>query len=321
MAASLFTAAPMQAQTLPLVVQDSQHDISPPLRSLPPKPTQAIDEHPEIELNISLTTNEPDPVLQSTTVGRQKARSVLNFDGIAMDGIIPPDPNGAAGLSQFVEWVNLAFQVFDKKTGTSLYGPASGVTLFTGFGGACENSFGTDPIVRYDQLANRWVYSFFVRGTTYYLCVAVSQTADATGAYFRYAFPFNQPPDYQKLGIWPDGYYLTLNVPMGNADVCALERAAMLRGGPALIECLSSGNVGFPLLPSDLDGKALPAAGAPNTLMVVSQTSPTLLLWRFHADFQNPQNASVTGPSMLATAPYSFTCGICVPQLEAQPPC
>src|SRR5215470_12009873 len=153
----------MQPQTLPLLVQDSQHDISSPLRSLPHTPALAIGEHPEIELNISLTTNEPDPVLQSTTAGRQKARIVLNFDGIAMDGIIPPDPNGAAGLTQFVEWVNLAFQVFNKNNGTSLYGPASGVTLFTGFGGACENSFGTDPIVRYDQLANRWVYSFFVR--------------------------------------------------------------------------------------------------------------------------------------------------------------
>ncbi len=309
-------ATSMQTQTLPLTVKDARHDFSPPLRTLPPKPMQAIGEHPEIQPSVSFNASTPDEVLQtSTAVGGPNARVVLNFDGIAMTGDIPPDANGAAGLTQFVEWVNFAFQVFNKNTGASLYGPASGATLFSGFGGPCESSYGGDPVVRYDQLAHRWVYSYAVFTSPYYLCVAVSQTADATGAYFRYAFPFDQPPDSQKLGIWPDGYYVTLNVPLGNPDVCALDRSAMLHGATATLECLTSGNIGFPLLPSDLDGTALPTAGAPNTLMVDSQTSTALLLWQFHADFQNPQNARLIGPIMVPTEAYSFTCGICVPQL------
>jgi hypothetical protein len=127
-------------------------------------------------------------------------------------------------LNQIVEWVDFEFEVFNKRA-ASLHGPGSGMTPFTGFGGLCENYPGEgDPIIKYHQLANRWIHSFFFVSTSGWLeCVAVSQTADATGGYFRYAFPFDQMPDYQKLGIWPDAYYLTLNAP-GFPDVCALDR-------------------------------------------------------------------------------------------------
>jgi hypothetical protein len=57
----------------------------------------------------------------------------LNFDGIsAQDTVasggpfVPPDTNGAVGATQFVEWVNVTFEVFDKSTGAAVMGPTPG---------------------------------------------------------------------------------------------------------------------------------------------------------------------------------------------------
>ena len=47
-------------------------------------------------------------------------------------------------------------------------------------------------------------------GPNYFECVAISQTSDPTGAFFRYAISTgNNFPDYPKGGIWPDAYYFS----------------------------------------------------------------------------------------------------------------
>ena len=76
------------------------------------------------------------------------------------NGCAPPDTNGDVGRTQYVQIVNSAFQVWNK-TGASLYGPANINTLFTGFGGPCETRNDGDPVVLYDQLADRWVITQF----------------------------------------------------------------------------------------------------------------------------------------------------------------
>ena len=87
-------------------------------------------------------------------------------------------------------------------------------TLWTGFGGVCLNNSRGDPVVVYDQLADRWVVSQFA-GTPVPTdeCVAVSQTSDATGAWNRYDFSLGTNFfDYPKLSVWPDAYYMSMNV-------------------------------------------------------------------------------------------------------------
>jgi hypothetical protein len=42
--------------------------------------------------------------------------------------------------------------------------------------------------VLYDKQAGRWVIKIGTLGTPYVACLAVSQTSDATGAYYLYAF-------------------------------------------------------------------------------------------------------------------------------------
>lgn len=232
----------------------------------------------------------------------------------------PPDTTGAVGATQFVQWVNASFAVFSKSTGTAVYGPVAGNTLFTGFGGACETSNDGDPVVLYDKLAERWVMMQFAvpNGGPYYQCIAVSKTSDATGAYDRYAFQYTGFNDYPKAGVWPDAYYVTYNMftpnTFGGAKVCAMDRAKMLAGLPATQQCFQLSTSYGGLLPSDLDGKTLPPVGAPNYMMNLG--SSRLNLWKFHVDWSNSAASTFTGPSAIAVSSFAAACGggTCIPQ-------
>src|SRR5207249_2906349 len=113
--------------------------------------------------------------------------TVQSFDGLGNGFVGPqgpfvvnnavPDSNGAVGDTQYVQWVNTSFAVFDKATGAVLYGPAAGNSLWAGFGGECENTNNGDPIVQYDKAAARWVMTQFAGSTSFYQCVAISTTS------------------------------------------------------------------------------------------------------------------------------------------------
>ncbi|PYR02705.1 MAG: hypothetical protein DMG00_28265, partial [Acidobacteria bacterium] len=207
----------------------------------------------------------------------------------------PPDTNGAVGPNHFVETVNTDFAVFDK-SGSPLFGPVPINTLWSGFGGGCQVENDGDPLVVYDRIADRWIVSQFqVRTTPFQQCVAVSATPDPTGSYFRYAFTYTDGfPDYPKIGVWPDAYYATYNVfntaltTFLYSKACAFDRASMLSGGAATQQCFNTTNGFGGLLPADVDGRTLPATGAPNPIVALGTTSTTLALWKFHSDFTTP---------------------------------
>ena len=254
----------------------------------------------------------------------------LGFDGVGKGFVgpqgaftvtsAPPDTTGVVGATQYVQWVNTSFAVFNKSTGAAVYGPVPGNTLFTGFGGACETSNDGDPVVQYDKIANRWVMMQFAvpTGGPYFQCVAVSQTSDATGAYNRYAFQYSGFNDYPKAGVWPDGYYVTYNIFNGNsfggAKVCALDRAAMLAGTPATQQCFQLSTAFGGLLPADLDGSIKPAAGTPN--FMVNIATNTLNMWKFSVNWTTPAASTFTGPTAIPVAAFAAACGggTCVPQ-------
>ena len=163
----------------------------------------------------------------------------------------PPDPDGDVGPNHYVEMVNLTFAVYSK-TGTRLLGPVDLGALWAGFAiEDCTDESG-DAIVLYDQTTDRWLLTqFTTRGLNqatptapFYNCVAVSQTGDPTGAYYRYAF-ITQPdaedggyffPDYPKYGVWRDSYIMTTR-DFGFDDrygisVYGLEKNKMVNGEP-----------------------------------------------------------------------------------------
>ncbi len=86
----------------------------------------------------------------------------------------PSDNSLAVGPDHIVQTVNSRMAVFTKRgnmfdtTGRVLYGPVVTNAIFKGFGGPCEQRSSGDAVVRYDQLAQRWLYvlPIFQRGTT-----------------------------------------------------------------------------------------------------------------------------------------------------------
>jgi len=249
-------------------------------------------------------------------------------------------------------------------TGKVLYGPVRANTLFKGFSGNCEERSSGDVVVRYDQLADRWlmVMPLFSRGPVradqpvahgprdgsresvigvpgqpgaaaplfqppaefdtvppapgqrrppaaegpqgpYSMCYAISAGPDPLGGWYRYEFLRPLFPDYPRPAIWPDGYY----VPTSTSDnrisdgvatqkhACVAERAKMLKGESAREQCVIIENVNF-LNNADIDGKALPPAGAPNIMVAAGGrqldsifADSVINVWQFHVDWSDPR--------------------------------
>ena len=238
-----------------------------------------------------------DGALQSQA-GRslQRAASIpaplANFEGLSNQDnfnifggrVNPPDPVGDVGLNHYVEMINLVFGVYDK-SGNLLLGPVDTGTLWSNFPVPdCMDPSG-DPIVLYDQFADRWLLTQFTTSglddptKPFWNCVAVSQTGDPTGAYYRYAFEtenFQFFPDYPKYGVWRDSYIITTRefgptVEYG-IGVYALDRNKIIAGdpNPGVVSFFLDGNdpailplVGDGLLPPDIDGKQKPKNEVP----------------------------------------------------------
>jgi hypothetical protein len=322
------------------VIAAARHDISSSLRNMAlAKITMqaSSNEMPEPRPTRGpLNSATSDPVVQQLGGSLQGVTTGVNFEGQgAQDtrnifgfAFVPPDTNGAAGVNQYVQIVNVTIAVYDKSTGAQVMAPAAIHSLWTGFGGPCEfdTPDGGDPVVLYDHLAGRWLVTQLQFNNTFTQseqCVAVSTTSDATGTYNRYEFDFGANfPDYPKYGIWPDAYYNTINVFPGHgfagAEACAFDRLAMLAGLPANAICFQQPSSVSSLLPSDLDGSTLPPAGSPNYFVGLADSSH-LNLFKFHADFVHPTNSSFAGPTLVSVAPFSEICArattvACIPE-------
>jgi hypothetical protein len=266
------------------------------------------------------------PDTSGTAVGPLRIpQPSANFEGIDAKTVSPPDSSGAAGLTQYVEMVNARFAVFSK-VGLPLLGPVNTNTLWAGFGGGCETNNDGDGMILWDSMAQRWLADqFSVSSNPYLLCVAVSATSDATGAWNRYSFQYTYYPDYPKMGVWPDAYYVTLNLQtsVGFAAgtlLCAYDRANMLAGQAATQQCYQPyANRMRTFLPSTLDGTAQPPPGEPNFMVGLADAANTLWYFTFHVDWSDPTKTKVDGPISLGVAPFSQPCsaqfGVCIPQL------
>lgn len=335
------TAAKAEAQaqkiqvTGPIVAKDFKHDTGPLLREIVPLlPEFGTPELHEIDNppnpNFEKWSERPfveDPALQKpeNSPTQQTPNPGLVYDALGYGdsffcNCMPADNDGAPGTTQYVEYVNTFYAVYDK-SGNTVLGPVSGNSFWSKFGGSCQTDNSGDTIIRFDAAAQRWVASQFAINNSGddYECVAVSQTDDATGAYNRYAFGFATFPDYPKMGVWPDAYYWTFNDQGSASMVCATDRTAMLAGNSATIVCFTpSGQFG--MLPADLDGATPPASGTPNFFMELDPDgSSNLSMWQFHVDFTTPSNSTFTGPTLIPVASFKPSCpgatrGACAPQ-------
>ncbi|MCB1640746.1 MAG: hypothetical protein KDI37_03370, partial [Xanthomonadales bacterium] len=272
-------AEPIKSAVFRGTHQAVKFDVSIPLRDMTPKPIPTgelrggsiVDPDGDLPNKPSPLADQPDGAAQLSLPAPRIPAPTVSFDGPDnVSGVAPPDPVGDVGPNHYVRMSNASFQIFDKVTGASVFGPANINTLFTGFGGPCETENAGDPIVLYDQLADRWLLTQFSdsTGPTFHNCVALSQTSDPTGAYFRWAFNTPVFPDYPKYGIWPNAYLISTRELGNNAiGAYAIDRAQMLAGNPnpTLVQFAVTVDEfsGDGLLPSDLDGNTPPPTGAP----------------------------------------------------------
>jgi hypothetical protein len=235
----------------------------------------------------------------------------LNCPSVAGQEVAPPDTNAAVGDTQVVQWVNTCYAVFDKSTGALIAGPFAGTNFWKGFGAPCETNNDGDIIIQWDKGNHRWLAAQNVfNGPPYYTCIAVSQTADATGSYFRYTFP-QQPgfPDYPKWGLTRGVYYQTQNVfndaltAFLGVNVCAYDAKSMLRGSSnAQQVCILDNSNGTlfddSMLPADDDADAGGPTKSEVLLGAIDNFFPGdthVYEFVFTVNFGNPAKSTLAG--------------------------
>lgn len=260
-------------------------DVSPPLSDLPPLTADELEVMKEKALKKAKNKGlgdrvypfadrafpqGPDEVWQKQ-MGNQKSfkAPVVNFNGQSSP-YFPPDCNGDVGPNHYFQTVNTTYSIYDK-TGVQLVAPTAMNTLFSGVTGATEND--GDPIILYDEHADRWMAAEFSIGSNDYMLIAVSTTPDPTGTWYRWSFDVDDMPDYMKFGIQRDGYYMSTNTYSGLNNAYVFERDVMLAGGS------SPQMVGFPnpwrpsgfhcIQPIDCDDD-FPPVGVPGQFITIN---------------------------------------------------
>lgn len=306
------------------VSQAVYFDVSPPLRDIIP--------HPPIEVDRTWKTGvvknffnlrQPDttPVADlavQTRNGKWVSSGIgVNIMGIGnINNVMPPDTDGDVGPNHYFQMINLSFQIFNKN-GVSLYGPAANSTIWSGFPGPWSGSNDGDPIVMYDEYADRWIASQFALPTypngPFWELVAVSTTPDPTGSWYRYAFQFADMPDYPKLGVWHNAYLLTVNrfssgtTQYKGIGAYALERSKMLTGDPtAGIISFTFGSSAEPysMLPADADGPTPPPATEP-AYFAYKKDPNKLVIYKMNIDWANTTNSTFGPDQSLFVTSYS----------------
>lgn len=274
-----------------------------------------------------------DPLEMQSLVGTQATiQPKASTNGTPVDPnyrVAPPDTTGDIGPNHYVQWVNLRYAVYtltrdvnNQITAFNLVSgfPKNGNALFAGFGGACQNYNDGDPLVQYDQAADRWVLTqFAVSASPYYQCIAVSNTPDPTGTYTRYAYSFSTSfNDFPKMGIWNDSYVITYNLfkngrTFGGNRVCAYERSKMLAGQTARSLCSTTSTSYHSLLPADVEGATQPTS---STVPLLSIGTSSLYYWKFAVNWSTG-TASLIGPTTVSgVSSFTRACsgGACIPQ-------
>jgi hypothetical protein len=357
------TGSARTAKAGPTFSAPAAFDTSKPLRELAklkgPKATEKAEIRPDRGKVSADRGHARDAALQSSAATAALSAPVANFEGLSnVDNfnvfgfrVNPPDPVGDVGPNHYVEMINLVFGVYSK-TGQLLLGPVDTGSLWAGFPiDECTEPSG-DPIVVYDQFADRWILSqFTTRGLDYpdeplnlfYNCVAISTTGDPTGSYYRYAFSTGYNfPDYPKYGVWRDSYIITtrefgvLDPEVYAIGVYGLERNKLIEGDPdarAVSFVLDYRDVGLPLigdglLPPDIDGKTKPKNNVPAPIVGTQDdgggygaTFDALNIWELDVHWNSKADAEATLElaTQLPVASFDsdFPCGPtrgCIPQ-------
>ncbi len=318
---------------------------TPPLRHLLPLPATTPEKKRQAKLSKKAPKNfigrgrntvarpdlahqGPDPVLQadrgllSDTVIVEPS---VNVPGLWDQFGSPHDPTGDIGRDHYVQAINsTTIGIFDKEG--NILNSFSANTLWSSLGFTSAG----DPIILYDQTANRWLITEFPDPNQ--LLVAVSEDSDPLGSWNAYNFATPSFPDYPKYGVWDNAYSVTTNE--GGPGVLHsyfIDREALLAGNTSVsIQRLGlHGNnntaAGF-FVATPVDWSGLTPPNSNPLIMALNDSSwgstpeDAVEIFSVNIDWDDPDNTSVEQTTVV-TAPYnSFACAslgygfACVPQ-------
>ena len=255
----------------------------------------------------------PDPVWQKKNGWLQSPKALIqNFAGQSSP-YLPSDCNGTVGPNHFMQTVNTTYAIWNK-SGTQVVAPTDMNTLFSGVPGSSNND--GDPLILFDEQANKWVaVEFSVSSTPYYMLFAVSQTNDPTGAWWRWSFVTDGFPDYEKVGVWSDGYYMGTNLgstSSSNDDVYVFERNVMIAGGasPQQVQFHNPNrpNTSFHcIMPLDADGAA-PPSGSPGQFVTINDNawggSDELWIYECNVNWSSPGSSTFSRTQQLSVPSF-----------------
>jgi hypothetical protein len=325
------SASATASSTGPVAREAVSSQLSVPARDLPPASSATTESRLRSQpaTGLPLTTSFMAALTDTIAASSQTNASLtpaadLSFDGtqnpFACGGCTPPDTTGDVGPNRFVQVVNATKVAVYDKSG-SLQAPPFDLGDLWGTGACSENA--GDPQVNYDGLADRWVLAQFADPRE--LCFAVSETPDPLGAYHLYQFEVPTFPDYFKIGVWRNGYYVSANEEDGYSAY-AFDRPKMLAGNPSASFVRFGGETNF-LMPADVDGKNAGAAGG--GLFYTFKDSDfhgggpdRIELFQLDPDFTVPANSTFTVIKTFDVAPFTYTvCGFfnfnCIPQKDS----
>ena len=266
--------------------------------------------YPDGAVQSSFNTNAPgSPNVPITSINQ-------NFDGLSAANIDPSDNNLAVGATHVIQIVNHAsgslFKIWNKTTGAVVGNPAGTIlSTLTGVSGA------GDPVVVYDQLADRWLLTEFgPSACCNSLIVAVSVTPDPTGTWKVYQY--TDPtffPDYPKFSVWHNAYYARTSdfnssgTAFLGGSIWAFDRAAMLAGAATAamvrVRLPDAGTLSYYNMNTiGMDGTT--PSSQSGLFAVPNQATSTINVFEFTPNFTTPAS-SVVGPlTAIPVASYSL---------------
>ncbi len=255
-----------------------------------------------------------------------------NFEGLhtTVDCIVPPDSDGAVGPTYYAAFVNnnnnCATQTPSGNVGFYCKAASGGActsqgalaaafyypNLFSGLSTNCNDSTKhSDPQVVYDSAKDRYLFVDITIASPFQICVAATLSNNPIGGSYcvaSYASLGGSLPDYEKIGVWPDGLYVSYN-PSGNShtvvinkddlEACRTIRTQDFDMGSDTKEsdnqCTPQPNHVFRPDPATYNIiTGVPAAGEPAFIVASYCLSSSIYVFTLHVDWSNSANSLLT---------------------------
>ena len=308
------------------------HSFDGDLRSLPQMPAEKL---AGPEFNTPALNPVPYPGAASPTQRSSTAATALpvsghpappagkSFEGLDFTTWGAAHSGGASGdvgAQYYIQTINAAVGVYDKSDGSRVAAFTIHALMSQGdFGNPCDGANLGDPAVLYDTFEQRWIlvdFAFGVSGGYFaapaFQCFAVSRSGDPVGGGWNfYSIAVSGGiGDAPRIGIWPDGLYMSANIfsvgaaAFQNARAWAFNKAQMYAGNPT-VQALwfDVPSPASTLLPGNARLQTgTPAAGSPDYFTAVGQFLNAVSVYKLHADWDNLFASTFSGPFVSLTA-------------------